>query len=195
MKRFVALCLVAVAFATAPAFAGWDEGVDAANKGDYKTALREFQPFAEQGDARAQFNLGLIYYNGKGVPQDYKEAVKWLSLSAEQGDVDAQFILGLMYKNGEGVPQDYKEAVKLYRLSAEQGHASAQSNLGLMYGNGYGVLQDIVLAHMWFNLSVSNGNELATGNRDDAAGLMTPAQLEKAQDLAKKCLANDYQGC
>ena len=46
-------------------------------KGDLATALREWRPLAEQGDAKAQYNLGVMYDNGKGVTQDYKEAVKW----------------------------------------------------------------------------------------------------------------------
>ena len=81
----------------------------------------------------AQYNLGLMYDNGEGVPQDYAEAVKWYRLAAEQGHAKAQYNLGLMYDNGEGVPQDYAEAVKWYRLAAEQGDAAAQTNLGCMY--------------------------------------------------------------
>ena len=61
---------------------------------DYKTAHRLWLSLAEQGDASAQYNLGQMYVQGKGVPQDYKEAVKWFRLSAEQGDADAQNNLG-----------------------------------------------------------------------------------------------------
>ncbi len=195
MKRFVALCLMAVALATAPAFSDFQTGFDAYEKGDYETALREFQPFAEQGNSYAQFALGLMYNNGKGVVQDYKEAVKWYTLSAEQGFADAQNNLGLMYKNGRGVLQDYKTAFKWYRLSAEQGYASAQYNLAVMYGIGQGVLQDYIRAHMWMNIAASNGDELAIESRDTVTELMPIAQIEKAQDLARKCLANNYQGC
>ena len=196
MKRFVALCLMAVALATAPAFsADYQKGQDAYDKGDYKTALQEWQPLAEQGNPDAQFNLGLIYYKGQGVLQDYKESVKWFTLSAEQGIVKAQFNLGFMYKDGQGVLQDDKEAVKWWRLSAEQVHAKAQSNLGFMYDNGLGVLQDYVRSHMWYNIAASNGEETATKNRDSVAKEMTPAEIQKAQDLAKKCLASNYQEC
>jgi TPR repeat protein len=64
-------------------------------------------PIAEQGDASAQYNLGVMYANGYGVPQDYAEAVRWYRLAAGQGNAKAQYNLGLMYYNGEGVPQDY----------------------------------------------------------------------------------------
>ena len=107
-----------------------DKGSDAYRAGDYATALQEFKKAAEQGDARAQFNLGVMYANGRGVIQDDKEAVKWFRLAAEQGVAEAQYNLGIMYDNGEGVIQDDKEAVKWWRLAAEQGNAKAQYNLG-----------------------------------------------------------------
>uniref|UniRef100_UPI003567E3EB tetratricopeptide repeat protein n=1 Tax=Sneathiella sp. TaxID=1964365 RepID=UPI003567E3EB len=83
-------------------------GAEAAKKGDFATALREWKPLAEQGDADAQYNLGVMYYNGTGVPQDYKQAVKWYTAAAEQGFANAQHNLALMYNYGTGVPQDYK---------------------------------------------------------------------------------------
>jgi hypothetical protein len=88
-------------------------------------------PLAEQGNAEAQYDLGVMYLRGQGVLQDYKEAVKWFRLSAEQGNANAQYNLGLLYYKGEGFPKDYKEAVRLFRLSAKQGDASAQSNATL----------------------------------------------------------------
>ena len=65
--------------------ADYQKGLTAAQSGDFATALREWTPLAKQGDAFAQFNLGLMYDNGQGVPQDYKTAVKWYKLAAEQG--------------------------------------------------------------------------------------------------------------
>ena len=98
--------------------------------------------FAEQGVAEAQFNLGLMYYNGQGVRQDYAEAVRWYRKAAEQGVAETQNNLGAMYAIGQGVRQDYAEAVKWYHQAAEQGYAAAQYNLGSMYYNGQGVRQD-----------------------------------------------------
>ena len=161
------------------------DGLDAANKGDFKTAYKLSAPLAEQGDARAQELLGFMYKRGDGVPQDYKEAVKWYRLAAEQGNAPAQSELGYMYQEGHGVPQDYKEAVKWYRLSAEQGYASAQLNMGYMYQEGAGVPQDYVLAHMWWNLSASNGNKLGASNRKRIERKMSPLQIEKAQEMAR----------
>ena len=60
---------------------------------DYKESVKWYRLSAEQGDAEAQFNLGLMYSEGQGVPQDDKEAVKWYRLAAEQGDADAREII------------------------------------------------------------------------------------------------------
>jgi uncharacterized protein len=112
---------------------------------------------AEQGDAFAQYDLGLMYDNGRGVLQDYKEAVKWHRKAAEQGYAASQFNLGWSYANGEGVLQDYKEAVKWYRKAAEQGYASAQLNLGVRYANGEGVPQDYKEAVKWYRKAAEQG--------------------------------------
>jgi uncharacterized protein len=140
---------------------------------------------AEQGYASAQYNLGIAYANGRGVPQDDKEAVKWWRKAAEQGYASAQYNLGVMYDNGRGVPQDYKEAAKWYRKAAEQGGADAQYNLGVMYGNGEGVLKDNVNAYAWYNVGSANGYDGASKNRDLIAKEMTPEQIAKAQELSK----------
>ena len=84
---------------------------------DYEIALRLI---AEQGDAAAQFDLGDMYTEGRGVTQDHKEAAKWFRLITDQGDAAAaQFDLGDMYAEGRCVTQDYKEAVKWFRLAAD----------------------------------------------------------------------------
>jgi TPR repeat protein len=127
----------------------FDKGLAAAHAGDFVTAVAEWRPLAEQGDARAQFNLGAMYSNGDGVPQNYAEAVRWYLLAAEQGYADAQFNLGASYDFGNGVPQDDSEAVRWYRLAAEQGTVLAQRNLGAMYNNGEGVLQDYAEGMKW----------------------------------------------
>ena len=97
-------------------------GLEAHKRKDYKEAVRLWLPLAEQGHASAQYNLGLMYHQGKGVPQDYKEGVKWHRLSAEQGDADAQFNLGMKYYEGQGVPQDYVSAHMWFNLSGSNGH-------------------------------------------------------------------------
>ena len=96
---------------------------------DYPEALRWYRKAAEQGDARAQYNLGNMYRNGRGVKQDNHEAMRWYRKAAEQGEALAQSNLGVMYAEGRGVKRDDREAVRWYRKAAEQGHASAQGTI------------------------------------------------------------------
>ena len=112
--------------------------------------------------------------------------MKWFRKAANQGNAHAQYNLGVMYNNGKGVTQDYKEAIKWHRKAANQGYVHAQNNLGTMYGNGQGVTQDYVLAHMWWNLAASQGDKTALRNRNIVEKRMTPSQVEKAQELARK---------
>ena len=175
--------------------ADFQKGLDAWQRGDYATALREWKPLAEQGHARAQVELGAMYSEGEGVPEDDKEAVKWFRLAAEQGLADAQFGLGLMYYKGEGVPEDDKEAVKWYRLAAEQGDPNAMGLLSVTYLLGTGVPKDYVEAYKWGNLAAANGNENGAKLRDNFAKVMTPSQIEKAQDLSRECVRKNYKGC
>jgi TPR repeat protein len=95
--------------------ADFEKGIAAYKSKDYASALREFKPLAQQGNAEAQLRLSWLYANGQGVPQDYKTAVKWYRLAAKQGNAPAQYNLGLMYSKGRGVVQDDKTAVKWYR--------------------------------------------------------------------------------
>ena len=122
--------------------ADYDKGLAAYQSGDYATALREWTPLDEQGDAGAQFNIGAMNRYGEGVLQDYRTAIKWLTLAAEQGIADAQTMLGSMYDSGQGAAQDDKTAVKWWTRAAEQGSARAQTLLGNQYREGRGVPQD-----------------------------------------------------
>ncbi len=106
----------------------FDKGLDAYYKGDYASALKEWRPLAEQGDAFAQIGLGWMYYSGEGVPQDYQEAVKWYRLAAEQGLAFAQYNLGYMHKYGDGVPQDYVIAHMWYNIASANGSENGGSN-------------------------------------------------------------------
>ena len=170
-----------------------DAGHAAYQDGDYATARTLLRPVAQNGDARAQSTLALLYYQGNGVPRDYGEALHWFRQAADQGDARAQFNLGVMYSEAQGVPQDHAEAAKWYRLAADQAYAPAQYNLGLWYGRGEGGSPDYVNAHMWFNLAASrfppaerqNRSE-AIRNRELVAGKMTSEQIAQAQKLARE---------
>ena len=114
----ITLLVGSVSVATAQNF---NKGLEAAQSGDYQTAVQEWRPLAEQGNSDAQSNLGLMYYKGIGVPQDYAEALKWYRLAAEQGNSDAQISLGVMYYNGNGVLQSNVRAHMWYNIASANG--------------------------------------------------------------------------
>ena len=128
LKHATAAILLMVSFA-APVAAGPLEDTDYADaayaKGDYATALRLLRPLADQGDAAAQYNLGVMHAKGQGVPQDYTEAAKWYRLAADQGDAPAQSNIGGLYAIGRGVPKNYISAYTWLSLSAAQGNQIA----------------------------------------------------------------------
>ena len=126
MRKLTATLCLGLAVLLGSAGMSWSadfqKGAAAAQRGDYATALREWKPFAKQGDDSAQYNLGLMYRNGKGVPQNHKTAVKWYRLAAEQGYASAQGNLGYMYAFGDGVLKDYVRAHMWGNLSASNGN-------------------------------------------------------------------------
>jgi hypothetical protein len=131
-------------------------GYAAYQKGDYETALRLLRPLAASGDARAQFNLGVMYSEGQGVPQDDAEAGRWYRLSAEQGYAQAQYNLGLWYARGEGGSHDDVQAHMWFNLAAARFPPS-----------------DIL------------SRSAAIKNRDMLASRMTADQIAQAQRLAR----------
>jgi len=96
---------------------------------DYAEALKWYRKTADQGDANAQSNLGLMYSNGKGVTKDYAEALEWFRKAADQGNSFAQYNIGAMYHEGQGVTKDRVEAIKWLRKAADQGHQKAKDAL------------------------------------------------------------------
>ncbi|HBP87371.1 MAG TPA: hypothetical protein PKK23_19165 [Nitrospirales bacterium] len=107
------------------AHADFQAGADAYKRGDYLTALQEWRPLANQLDADAQFLLGKLYAEGKGVPQNEKEAVRWWRISATQRHVHAQYSLGHAYAIGQGVPLDIVQAHMWLSLATAQGQQEA----------------------------------------------------------------------
>lgn len=162
---------------------------DAYDVGDYATAYTHYKALAEQGNAIAQFNLGIMYKKGRGVTKDCAKAVEWFRKAANQGDAIAQYQLGKMYLSGQGVPQNYVEAFKWIQGSAELGYAKAQYHIGNMYKSGQGVAENKVLAYMWFSVAVSRSyypeNRKASMARNSLAARMTPSEIAEAQRLSQ----------
>ena len=150
--------LIAIVLLLAPSAYGQETKVPAPEW------VNSWRALAEKGNSVTQYFLGLMYDEGKGVPQDYAEAVRWYRKAADQGNAGAQYFLGLMCNEGKGVPQDYAEAVRWYRKAADQGNATAQYVLGLLYDEGKGVLQDYAEAVRWYRKAADQGNAGAQEN-------------------------------
>jgi TPR repeat protein len=119
---------------------------------------------AENGHAVSQFNLGNIYYAGRGVGQNYTVAADWYELAAAQGVARAQDNLGLMYFHGRGRPVNPEVAVHWFRQAAIQGHAPAQYKLAMHLEAGVGTEPDLEEALHWYKKAVSQGD--ATARKD-----------------------------
>jgi TPR repeat protein len=143
MPRHLMMAGALVALMTGSVFAdAFADGLSAHNSGDYAAAISAWTPLAEGGDAKAQFNLGVLNDQGQGVAVDREAAIRWYTMAAEQGDARAQFNLGQIYASGDGVPQDGEAAVKWYGMAAEQGDVLARFNLALVHEEGAIVPQD-----------------------------------------------------
>jgi TPR repeat protein len=169
MKKWVAdwvlfACLSApgLLFAADPL----EDGVKAVEQEDYMSAYQLFKGLAEQGNAEAQYNLAILYRQGKGVMQDQELALQWFQKAAKQGLASAEYYLGHLYDTGDSVNKDAAVAFDWYKKAAEKGNPLAQSNLGVAYANGEGVGQDIIKAYVWFSLSASQGLTAALENRN-----------------------------
>ncbi|WP_164852711.1 SPOR domain-containing protein [Novosphingobium umbonatum] len=128
---------------TIPAQADVKTGVDAWSRGDYATALREWQPYADKGDADALFNLGQAYKLGRGVPQDMVKAEMLYAKAAAKGHAQAGDNYGLLlYQRGEKTA-----ALPYLRAGADRGNSSALYLMGLSYFNADGVSKDWVRAY------------------------------------------------
>ena len=144
--------------------ADFDSGLKAYNAADYATALKEWQPLAEQGAPHAQYNLGLMYARGQGVTQDFAKAADLYKKAADQGIVEAEYNLGVLYGNGQGVPKDEAEARRWFLKAAEKGDANAANSLGNIYDEGPGAFQNFSEAEKWYRKAADSGIALAQFN-------------------------------
>ena len=116
---------------------------------------------ADQGDANAQHELGLLHVRGTGVPQNREAGAILIERAAIQGHTLAQNDIGALYHAGQGVAQDFRKAALYYGLAAQKGHGFAALNMGGLYFNGQGVPQDSAQAPFWFTLAAQSDDAKA----------------------------------
>lgn len=146
-QAFARTLLIGLCTALQPALA--DDANDAFAVGNFQKALEIWLPRAYDGDAQAQYRLGLMFDAGTGITEDAGEAVYWLTHAAELGHAGAQYRIGHAHLTGRGVPKDRNRAIGWWRLAAGNGNADAQYSLGRSYLYGAGLASDRAAAIRW----------------------------------------------
>ena len=167
-----------------------EEGLVAYRSGDYAKAIELWQPIADKGNSDAQYRLGSMYAEGKGVERNDATALTWFKKAAEGGNAAAQYNVGASYASGVGVAQSDAEAAKWFKRAANQGMAFAELNLGLLYASGRGVPQDNVEAMTWLQLSLfglppGGARSDVARAMQDVSSKMTSEQLQDAKERAR----------
>ena len=125
-----------------------------------ETAIELFLGAARQNNPMAEFNLGVMFEEGKVFPR----IIKRLNIGTPYLQVKISQMLNITCSNvplGKGVQRDLNAARDLWTLRLEQGHAGAQYNLGVMYDQGTGVKQDLKQAFLWYKRAAKKGYGLA----------------------------------
>tara|TARA_B110001450_G_scaffold226441_1_gene225194 strand:- start:397 stop:1092 length:696 start_codon:yes stop_codon:yes gene_type:complete len=111
----------------------FDKGLEAAQSGNFKVAIKEWTPLAENGNSQAQEMLGIVFQQGLGGAKNYEEAFMWTNLAAQQGSPTAQNRLGDYFLKGLGITENRNQAMEWFKLASEQGHLEALTNQGIIY--------------------------------------------------------------
>jgi TPR repeat protein len=144
----------------------FDVAVTEYNQGNYIKALDAFYTLAKEGDPKAQFNVGLIYANGKGVNKDTYQAMEWYKKAAEQGNTAAQYNLAklIAQRPDKEDPRARKRVKYWYEKAAEGGQKEAINDLALLYLKGEGVEKNELKAFELFKKAAEMGDGAAQIN-------------------------------
>lgn len=141
----------------------FDKGMIAFDEKKYSRALSEWYPLAKEGDARAEYYLGIMYLNGLGMPEDNTQGAIWLQRSALHNDTEAQFKLGRLFIAGQKVELNIDQGIRWLLSAASNQHAGAQFNLGLLHQQGKVPLSSDLMAVYEQSISeVSNYHQAAS---------------------------------
>jgi TPR repeat protein len=113
-----------------------DVADDLYGNGHFFDAFHAYKALAEDGSAKAQEKVGMMYRDAQGVEQDFREALQWFEKAAAQDDTQAMISVGFLYGNGQGVPRNYSEEMKWIRRAAEANDPAGQYDLGVMIMEG-----------------------------------------------------------
>ena len=196
IKRVLATALLLAGLGGAAVAGPFEDGGEAWSAGDLPKAQTAWKALADAGDPRGQFNLGVLYDQGKGVPQDKVEAFRWYKLAAEQGDVIAAFNVGTLYLKGDGVAANPAEGVRWLKAAADKDDTLAQYNLGLIFAEGRGVPQDYKEAAKYYEMAANKKHAQAQNNLGQlyANGQGVEQDMGKASEWMEKAGENGMFG-
>lgn len=130
-----------------------DLGCKYLNNKDYGSAKKVFEDASAKGEAKAMYNLGLMYINAHGVAQDYQKALSYFQKALDNNYINSAYDIGAMYKNGEGVKRDIPTAKEYYLVAAKNDYALAQFELSKIYG----LEQNMKKFQYWSKQAIHNG--------------------------------------
>jgi TPR repeat protein len=205
-----AMFFAGIILATPYAYAGLEEGIIAANAGQFEEALKEFNYLADKGYAPGIYELGKLYEGGHGVTRDYYKAAELYQQAVKKNHVDSMFALAVLYDEGNGVKLDKQMAISLFEKAANKNlpaahekaaannYTLAQFNLALMYFEGLGMPKNLEMSYVWNTIAEYNGNMQASHSRKLDERTMLPKEVaeakEKADAIYNKILAGTYAG-
>jgi len=150
---------------------------------EFDRALPDLKAASENGNAEAQYRLGMLYRFGWGVEKDFQAAREHFLTAAENGHPEAQSELAKMFKDGRGMDRDYVTAAKWFEKAAMQHQGVSQLNLARFYRSGRGVEESWPHAWAWFSLAVTNEYMDAIGHRARLQAKMTEEQIDEAKEI------------
>ena len=163
---------------------------------DLDQAVTHYLLAAAKGHREAQFSLGVLAWQGKGMEPSLEDALHWWRKAAKNGHAQAQFNLGVAYFNGEGVARSYPDALHWLQQAADQGHGPAQFHLGREYYSGQHIARDFKQAARWLEKAAKQGIAAAQGDLgllySFGQGLEHPNRV-LAYGWAKAALLNGYE--
>ena len=170
-------------------------GFQALEQRDYKTALYYLSLYAANGDAKANYNLGIMYREGLGVEKDDVQSLTHLIAAAENGHMLGNYAVGLAFLTGKGSDIDAEAAIHYLSEAALLGHAISPVEIGDLYFRGRLVEKNFVSAHFWWSLARDRNAPGASKNLGVLLSKMNQEQKRQAFLLQKKCKRLTLRQC
>ena len=173
----------------------YEQAYEALAAEDYEKAAYFLSYFASNGDARSQYNMGIIYRDGLGLERNSSAALAWFLLAAEQKHMLANYAVGLLLRDGPDDVQQPERAILYLKEAGFLGHALAPLELGNMFFSGDHVQKDRALAFVWWSLSAERNAPGAEANILRITDSLSKEEMTKIQNILKICDTQPLRDC